>query len=117
MQRPLVIHFAGMERSGALENAIRSHVQRQEKRVDDLTACRVAIFKEARGSSARGLFSARVSAVIPGQEIVASHMHDGDVYCAVRDAFDAVARRLEDNAHLCRSLPRESAARGAPHLE
>lgn len=116
MHQPLVIHFAGITRSIALENAIRAHVHRLEQHVHDLMACRVAIFKEAHGTSAGGLFSARVSVVVPGREIVVSNMHDGDVYCAVRDAFDSIGRRLEDDAQFFRQQRRESAAPAARGL-
>ena len=43
---------------------------------------------------------------MPGQEIVVNHEHDEDVYVALRDAFDAAKRRLEDYARIRRGETR-----------
>jgi ribosome-associated translation inhibitor RaiA len=39
---------------------------------------------------------------VPGREVVASLAHDEDVYVALRDAFDAATRQLEEVARVQR---------------
>ena len=39
---------------------------------------------------------------MPGREIVVTRDHDEDVYVALRDAFDAAKRQLEDYARKIR---------------
>ncbi len=47
-------------------------------------------------------FNVRLAVHVPGHEIVVNRDHDEDVYVAVRDAFNAVTRRLEDVVRLQR---------------
>ena len=44
----------------------------------------------------------RIDIGVPGNEIVVNHNHDEDVYVAMRDAFDAAKRQLEDYARKIR---------------
>ena len=41
-------------------------------------------------------FTARIDLKVPGAEIVINKEHDEDVQVALRDAFDAARRKLED---------------------
>jgi cold shock CspA family protein len=43
-------------------------------------------------------FRVRIDLRVPGKELVANRDHHEDVYVALRDAFDAVKRQLEDVA-------------------
>jgi len=42
------------------------------------------------------LFNVRISVFVPGKELVATHKSDQDVYIAIRDAFNAMGRQLEE---------------------
>lgn len=102
MQVPLQITFRHMESSPALEARIRQRAQELEHFFDRITACHVTV--ESRHRQRQGnLFEVRVDLVLPGQEIVVgrdrgvNHAHE-DAHVAVRDAFDALRRRLEDHA-------------------
>jgi ribosome-associated translation inhibitor RaiA len=44
-----------------------------------------------------GQFVVRLHIDVPGGEIVVNHDHDEDVFIAVRDAFNAARRQLEDH--------------------
>jgi ribosome-associated translation inhibitor RaiA len=53
------------------------------------------------------LYSVRVDISVPGKDVVVdrakpSDQRHEDVYVAIRDAFDAAARRLEDEARKMR---------------
>ena len=41
-------------------------------------------------------FSVHIGVRVPGGEIAVTREHDEDVHVALRDAFDAARRRLED---------------------
>lgn len=108
---PLVIHFAGISRSDALENAIRFHVDRLQRHVPAPLACRVALSSESKRAPLAGPFRARVAVVLPGRrfEVVVSKADARDAYNVLRDAFDAVDRRLHDSdqLHGCAHGPKD----------
>lgn len=99
---PVQITFRDMEPSAALEARIRKQAEKLETFFEPIASCRVVV--EARHHHRKGnLFHVRVDVTVPDAEIVASrdpkahHAHE-DAYVAVRDAFHAVQRRLEDYA-------------------
>jgi len=49
---------------------------------------------------------------VPGAELVANHTQHEDVYVAIRDAFDAMSRQLEDYARKQRGEVKTHAAPG-----
>jgi cold shock CspA family protein len=95
--------FRDFEHSDAVEADIRGHAEKLEQFYPDIMSCRVVV-ERAHGHHHKGnLYHARVDLRVPGGELIASrqpaehHAHE-DIYVAVRDAFDAVRRRLEDFA-------------------
>lgn len=101
METPSQITFRHMEPSSAIAARIHQKVAWLARFHDRITACHVTV--EAPNRSARGahLFHVHIDLSIPGREIVVGrdpavgHAHE-DVYVAIRDAFDAAARQLED---------------------
>jgi ribosomal subunit interface protein len=97
---PLQITFRNMQRSEAVEEAIRERAARLDRFFDRITGCRVIV--ETRHRRHQGnQYHLRIDLTIPGREIVvgrdpALHRSYEDVYVAIRDAFDAAGRRLED---------------------
>jgi ribosome-associated translation inhibitor RaiA/cold shock CspA family protein len=102
MQSPLQITFRHMDPSPALEARIRQRAEELEHFFDRITSCHVTVESGHRHHQGN-LFEVRIDLVLPGREIVvgrdggANHAHD-DAHVAVRDAFDALRRRLEDHA-------------------
>ena len=47
-------------------------------------------------------FNVRIDIGVPGSEIVVNRDHAEDIYVALRDAFDAAKRQLEDYARKIR---------------
>jgi ribosomal subunit interface protein len=97
LQVPLQITFRDVRRSEALEDHIRQKAAKLEEFYPRITSCRVTV-EELRKHHAQGRhFRVRIDARVPGhQELVANRDHDEDVYVALRDAFDAMARQLEE---------------------
>ncbi len=102
MQVPLHITFRHMDPSPPLEAQIRRRAAELEQFFDRITACRVTLESRHRHGRQGNLFEVRIDLVVPGREIVVgrdsgfNHAHE-DAHVAVRDAFDALRRRLEDH--------------------
>lgn len=101
MKLPLQITFRHMERSDSLTAAIEEKAEKLDRFSDQIMACRVVIESPHQHHNKGQIFEVRVDLTVPGGEIVASrdaglnHAHE-DVYVALRDAFSAVTRQLED---------------------
>lgn len=107
MQKPLEIRFQQMDPSPAVEARIRERAAELERFSDRITSCRVVVEKEDRHQHKGNLFRVRLDIAMPGKEVAVTrtgpkdHAHE-DVYVAIRDAFDAAVRRLEDRVRVRR---------------
>ena len=98
MQTPIQITFRDVPRSDELEAHIRQKAEKLEEFHSRIISCRVTV-EELRKHHHQGRhFRVRIDLRVPGKEIVANHYHHEDVYVALRDAFDAVKRQLEEVA-------------------
>jgi ribosome-associated translation inhibitor RaiA len=92
-----------MDPSPALEARIRQRAEALDQFFDRITSCRVVVECGNNRHQQGNLFEVRVDLTVPGREIVvgrdsgANHAHE-DAHVAVRDAFDAARRLLEDHA-------------------
>jgi len=102
MQLPLQIAFRHMDSSDAVAARIRERSEKLERFFDRIVSCRVVVECQHPRRQQGNLFRVRVDLKVPGGEIVvgrdpgAHHAHE-DVYVAIRDAFDATRRLLEDH--------------------
>jgi ribosome-associated translation inhibitor RaiA/cold shock CspA family protein len=97
MQLPLQVAFRDMDRSEAVEADIRRHADKLETLCDRIMSCRVTVEAPARHKHQGKLYAVHIDLKVPGDEITSTRHHEHeDVHVAVRDAFDAVKRRLED---------------------
>ena len=102
MQLPLQITFRHMDPSVALEARIRRRAEELDQFYDRITACRVVVECLNRRHQQGNLFEVRIDLTVPGREIAVgrerglNHAHE-DAHVAVRDAFDAARRALEDH--------------------
>jgi ribosome-associated translation inhibitor RaiA len=97
----LQITFHGVTHSGAVEAKIRSRASKLARSCDSIIGCRVAIEAPHRHSTTGREYEVRVEVAVPGEKIVASgkaghHQAFADLILAVRRAFDAVRRQLEE---------------------
>jgi ribosomal subunit interface protein len=98
MQIPLQISLHGIEHSNALYNAIRERAEKLDHYYDRIMSCRVVLELAGQHKHQGKQYVVRIDLKVPGGEIVVTHQHDEDLQIALRDAFDAVRRRLEDHA-------------------
>lgn len=101
MQLPLQITFRNLDRSEAIEAKIRERAEKLEKFFDHITSCRVVVEAQHKHHEHGNHFHVRVDVTVPDGEVVANREPDEhhsytDVYVAIRDAFDATRRQLED---------------------
>ena len=96
MQVPLQITVRGMPHSEALDARIREKVLKLEEFHPQITSCRVAVEEMGKHQQQGRHFQVKIDVRVPGREMVANRDHDEDVYVALRDAFDALKRRLEE---------------------
>ena len=101
MQLPLQITFRDMEPSPAVEAKIREKAEKLDRFREDIMSCRVVVEKHHRHHHKGNVYHVRIDITVPGSEIVVSkeshldHAHE-DAHVAIRDAFDAARRQLED---------------------
>lgn len=98
MRTPLQINFRGMETSPALETLIRDKAIKLEQFHPNVTACRVVVDKPHQHKQQGKHFIVSIDLTVPGSSIVANHAHHEDVNVALRDAFFAARRQLEEHA-------------------
>lgn len=102
MRLPLQITFRNMPPSDAVEAKIRQRAEELDRFSDRVMGCRVVVEAAHHHQHQGGIFHVRIDLTVPGEEIVVSrdpaehHAHE-DVYVAIRDAFDAARRHLEDH--------------------
>jgi cold shock CspA family protein len=112
VQIPLRITFRDMPTSAAVEARVREHVEALELLHPRITGCHVVVEEHHRHHRQGRLYHVTVHLVIPEGEIVvkrdpAEHHAHEDVYVAVRDAFDAAARRLQDHLRRARGVVKQ----------
>jgi len=103
MQMPLQITFRHIEASEAVENNIRDHAGNLGQFYDQIMSCHVVVEENHKHHHQGRLYQVHIDVTVPGKELVASrepgqhHAHE-DIHVAIRDAFDAIRRQLEDHA-------------------
>jgi cold shock CspA family protein/ribosome-associated translation inhibitor RaiA len=107
MEKPVQVTFRNLEPSAAIEADVREKVAKLEEFFDGIIGCRVVIEEPHRSQHQGKLVHVRVDVTVPGKELVVSreptehHAHE-DAHVAVRDAFRAMKRQLEDHARVIR---------------
>jgi len=121
MQVPLQISFRNMDSSAAVESRVRDEVNKLSEFYERIIGCRVMVEIPHRHREMGKRFRVRVYMTVPGGEIVANNepsLHatrqdletdvrqkgeetaapHKDVYVAIRDAFKAARRQLQEFA-------------------
>ncbi|HTC08406.1 MAG TPA: HPF/RaiA family ribosome-associated protein [Acetobacteraceae bacterium] len=107
MQHAPRIAFRNMDASDALEQRIHKRIAELEQLCDRITACDVVVEMDHHHPRHGKMFHIRVDLTLPGRTILVrrepadNHAH-GDAHVAVRDAFDAARRQLEDHVRVAR---------------
>jgi cold shock CspA family protein/ribosome-associated translation inhibitor RaiA len=127
MKIPLKITFRDMPPSKAIEDNIREKAIKLDALYDDIMSCRVIVEAPHRHHHKGKAYVVRIDMIVPGGELVVNrepkrlvparatdadelettlaenhepskHAAHEDAYVAIRDAFNAAARKLQDYA-------------------
>jgi cold shock CspA family protein/ribosome-associated translation inhibitor RaiA len=119
MELPLQITFRNMDSSPAVEARIREEVEKLSEFYDRIIGCHVMVEIPHQHRQRGKRFHIRIDLTVPGGEIVVKHepsLRDSlqlterrkkeleiatphkDIYVAIRDAFKAARRQLQDYA-------------------
>lgn len=103
MKIPLQVSFSNMTPSDAVRARIEELSAKLERFHDRIMGCRVVVRAPNRRQRKGRLYHVSIDLTLPGHEIVINrdppqHQAHEDVYVAIRDAFEAAVRRIEDVA-------------------
>ena len=103
MQIPLHVSFHNLDHSDAIEAHIRAEAEKLDKFFDRITACHVVVEAPYRHQRKGKLYRVAVDVIVPGVEMATTRSHaknaaHADPQIAVRDAFRAARRRVQDHA-------------------
>ena len=107
MKIPLQISFKNMDPSPAVEARIRDKAEKLNRLFEHITGCRVTVEAPHRHHHKGKLYGVTVDVTVPKGELVVNregsrdHAHE-DINVAIRDAFDAAVRQIEDYARRLR---------------
>jgi len=127
MKTPLQVTFRNMPRSDAIEENVREKAEKLDSLFEGITSCRVIIEAPHRHHHKGKAYVVRIAIAVPSGELVVNrapkrldavkaahpeeleknlaehhepsrHAAHEDAYVAIRDAFSAAARKLQDYA-------------------
>lgn len=111
MQIPLQITIRDIEQSEALGTHIRSKAEKLDEFFNHIMSCRVVVEMPHKHHQQGKQFSVRIDIGVAGGEIVVNRDHAEDVYVALRDAFDAAKRQVQEYARKLRGDVKKHEAR------
>jgi ribosomal subunit interface protein len=92
----LRITVKDIEQTEALETKIREKAGALSRFYDRITSCHVTVESPERRHHKGKLYNVHVLLHVPGEEIVVSREPNEDLYVAIRDAFEAAKRQLQE---------------------
>ena len=99
MIKPLQVVFRGVDFSKAVEEHVRDEVAKLERLHPQITSCRVTIGLPHQSQQQGTRFEVHVELGVPGKELVVNRLAgQEDMYVALREAFDAAMRQVDDHA-------------------
>lgn len=103
MKIPLQVTFRGFPHSDAVEANVREKAEKLDQFFSDIMSCRVVVEAQHKHHEHGNLYHVSIDLTVPGHELAVTrdpsgHQAHEDVYVAIRDAFDAARRQLEDYA-------------------
>ena len=106
MQIPLEIDYRNVEPTPALAAAIRKKAVKLELFYEHVTGCHVTLEAPHRHQHQGKQYEVHIRLTLPGKVLAVTHAsgqqaHE-DAYVAIRDAFAAAQRQLEDYARVRR---------------
>ena len=103
MQVPLEVSYKDVDKSEWIEEFIQERVGKLQRLAKDMISCRVAVEKDHQRRHGENPFYVRVETSLPGKKRLATASEDlkagedsrTDLQNAIRDAFEAMEKRLK----------------------
>jgi ribosome-associated translation inhibitor RaiA len=120
MNTPLEISFKGLDKSTAIEAKIAEKAAKLEKHFDRMTHCRVVVAAPHKHSHKGKTYEIKIDIGIPGTApLIVTHESpvgpaQEDLKIALRDAFEAAGRRLDDLVEKMKGASRAERGRRRP---
>jgi ribosome-associated translation inhibitor RaiA len=102
MQTPLQITFRSLDHSPVLDSDIRERAARLEHFHPNIISCQVRVEQLSRQHQKGNVYQVQIYLHVPEHDIAVDRDQDEDPYVAVREAFEAATRKLEDVARVHR---------------
>jgi ribosome-associated translation inhibitor RaiA len=102
MDIPIQVNFRGIKRTASLLAAVRAHAAQLDHFHPHLISCRAMIGLAGRHKHKGKQFVVRLGIKVAGGEIAVNRDHAEDPRAAIRDAFEAAVRQLQDHARRMR---------------
>jgi ribosomal subunit interface protein len=96
MQKAIQITFKDIPPSDAVEQHIREKAAKLETFYPNIIGCHVTVELPHKHHHQGKLHNVRIDIKVPGSEIVVNRDKHEDIYVALRDAFDAAKRQVEE---------------------
>jgi len=98
MQIPLEITLRDIPESPAVEARIREKAEKLDRFFGRIMSCRIVVETPQHRKHQGKLYSVHIDMSVPGGgQLVVNRIQNEDVYVAIRDAFNAAVRQLEDH--------------------
>ena len=98
MQIPVEITLRDIPHSDAVETRIREKIEKLDRFHERVMSCRVTVESPQHRKHQGKLYSVHIDLKVPGGgELAVNRVQNEDIYVAIRDAFNAAARQLEDH--------------------
>lgn len=123
MDTPLEISFKGLDRSAVVERKITEKVAKLEKLFDRMTHCRVVVAAPNKHAHKGKTYEIKIDIGIPEHApLIVTHeasvgSAQEDLHVAVRDAFEAATRRLDELADKIKGAAKAERGRRRPARE
>jgi ribosome-associated translation inhibitor RaiA len=98
MQLPVQIVFHQIDPWPGAEALLRAKAASLDRFAPDLMSCRIVVEEVQKHHRLGRSLAVRLDVRMPRQELSVRRHHDSDFHVAVREAFDAMARQIEDHA-------------------
>ena len=96
MQRAVQITFKDTPHSDAVETHIREKVAKLETFYPHIIGCHVTVELPHKHHHQGKQYNVRIDLQVPGNVLVVNRDQHEDIYVALRDAFDAAKRQVEE---------------------
>lgn len=111
---PILVHYREMAPLPALDAEVHRRAAKLAQWLPTMKRCEVTVWAEANRRHQGHDYHLTLTAHVPEQTLVVDRRHGTQIEVVVRDAFDAMDRRLEDHVRKLRGQIKHHAAPDKP---